>query len=104
MGILLGVALLMAASAVQLHGHWTQGLRPQASAYTAAVYAIAGLQGFFALIAGTMGVFTVSRSVAGRLSYTRRACYDTTMMMWHYTVAQGLLGLGLVHAFPRMTG
>jgi cytochrome c oxidase subunit I+III len=95
---------LLAASAVELHGHWTEGLRSQASAYAAAVYAVAGLQAIFALLAGTMGVFTVARSVAGRLSHTRRACYDTTMMMWHYTVAQGLLGLGLVHAFPRLAG
>ena len=103
-GMLVGIGLLLAASAVELHGHWTQGLRPQASAYAAAVYAVAGLQAVFALLTGTMGVFTVARSVAGRLSHTRRACYDTTMMMWHYTVAQGLLGLGLVHAFPRLAG
>jgi len=92
------------ASGLELHGHWAHGLRPQASAYAAAVYAVSGLQAFFALIAMMLGAFTVARSVAGRLSYTRRACYHATMMMWHYTVAQGLLGLGLVHAFPRLVG
>lgn len=103
-GMVTGAVLLGVASGLELHGHWAHGLRPQASAYAAAVYAVSGLQAFFALIAMTMGAFTVARSVAGRLSYTRRACYHATMMMWHYTVAQGLLGLGLMHAFPRLVG
>jgi hypothetical protein len=26
------------------------------------------------------------------------------MLFWHYTAAQGLIGLLLVHGFPRMIG
>lgn len=103
-GLIAGAALLGLASAMELHGHWAHGLRPQASAYAAAVYSVAGLQAVFALLVATMAVFTVTRSWAGRLSDTRRACYHSTMVMWHYTVAQGFVGLGLVHAFPRLAG
>ncbi|KRC86103.1 cytochrome c oxidase subunit 1 [compost metagenome] len=100
----LAMVLLAASAGVELNAHWQTGLRPQASAYAAAVYAVAGLQAAFAALAAMMGLFTVARSMAGRLSATRRAAFDTTMMMWQYTVAQGLAGLALVHVFPRLAG
>ncbi len=98
------IVLVGASAAVEILSHWQSGLRPQVSAYAAAVYAVAGLQAAFAALAGVMGVFTVARSLAGRLTATRRAAFDTTMMMWRYTAAQGLVALALVHVFPRLTG
>jgi len=100
--LLAGVALLLTASGLDIHTHWQQGMRPQASAYTAVVFAIAGLQSLFTIVVGIMSVFTVARSMAGRLSIERRACLDSTLMMWQYTVAQGLVGLTILHAFPRL--
>ncbi|MFD4838055.1 cytochrome c oxidase subunit I [Achromobacter sp. NPDC058515] len=98
------IVLLLASAGVELNAHWQSGLRPQASAYAAAVYAMAGLQAAFAALAGVMGVFTVARSLAGTLTTTRRAAFDTTMLMWRYTAAQGLAALALLHVFPRLTG
>jgi cytochrome c oxidase subunit I+III len=102
----LPAAILMVATAVALdaYGQWQTGMRPQDSGYAAAVYAMIGLQGVFAFALCFMAVFTVARSVAGRLSAGRRACFDNTMIFWHYTVAQGLLVLCAVHGFPRLMG
>src|SRR5690606_7337136 len=96
--------LLVAALGVEVYGQWMTGLRPQESAYAAAVYALSGLQGLLTCVCVYMSLFAVIRSAAGRLSAIHRACYDSTMLMGHYTVAQGLLILGMVHGFPRLTG
>ncbi|SIT30346.1 cbb3-type cytochrome c oxidase subunit I [Achromobacter sp. MFA1 R4] len=96
--------LLAAAAGLDLHTHWQAGLRPQGSAYTAATYAVASLQALFAGLSAVMAVFTVARSLAGRLRPTRRAPLDATRMMCLYTVAQGLTALALLHAFPRLAG
>jgi cytochrome c oxidase subunit I+III len=34
----------------------------------------------------------------------RRNVYDNLALLWHYGTAQGLLGLALIHGFPRMVG
>jgi hypothetical protein len=44
----------------------------------------------------------MARSAAGLLTPVRRATFDNTMLLWHYTVGQGLLGLLVVHGFPRI--
>lgn len=98
----LGIALLIAASALDLYTYWQHGLRPQASAYAAVVFALIGLQATFTVLTCLMGIFTVARLLAGRLSAARRACVDSTLIIWHYTVAQGLISLGIVHGFPRL--
>ncbi|CAM4014986.1 cbb3-type cytochrome c oxidase subunit I [Bordetella muralis] len=100
--LLAGMILLLAASALEVHTHWQHGLRPTDSAYAAVVFALAGLQSTFAVLVGIMGAFTIARSVAGRLSVVRRATLDSTLIMWHYAVAQSLIGLGIVHGFPRL--
>ncbi|MFW7341581.1 cbb3-type cytochrome c oxidase subunit I [Pollutimonas sp. H1-120] len=106
LGWALPSAMLMITAAIILEacGQWQTGLRPQDSGYAAAVYAMIGLQGVFVAALCLMGVFTVARSMAGRLAADRRACFDSTMIFWHYTVAQGLLGLGALHGFPRILG
>lgn len=103
-GLPVAAGLVALSAGHDIHTHWQAGLRPQASAYAAAVYAVAGLQAIFAGLTALMATFTVARSVAGRLRATRRAAYDTTKMMFLYTAAQGLLALALLHAFPRLTG
>src|SRR5690606_7287925 len=103
LGLGLPIALLMLLTAVGLeaYGQWQTGLRPQASSYAAAVYAVIVWLGVLTMVLCYMSVFTVARSLAGRLTSTRRACYDSTMIFWHYTVAQGLLSLELIHGFSR---
>ena len=96
--------VVISTPALDLVTHWQAGLRPQASAYTAATYAVAGLQAFFGGLAVVMAAFTVARSIAGRLRPTRRAALDATRAMLLYAVAQGLIALALLHAFTRLTG
>lgn len=103
-GVPLAIILLAASVGLDAQAHWRAGLRPQASAYEASVYALVGAQAAFTLFSTLMGVFSVARSLGGRLTSARRACFDSTAMLWHYTVLQGLLSLGLVHGFPRLTG
>ena len=62
------------------------------------------LQAAFVAFCALMGAFTIARSAAGRLSASRRACFDSTAILWHYTVAQGCLSLGLTHGFPLLAG
>jgi cytochrome c oxidase subunit I+III len=100
--LLLGVLLLLASFGAEWHGHWQSGLRPQESGYGASVYALVGLQGFFVLIIVFMGIYTVARSLAGLLHAERRVTFENTMLFWHYTIAQGLIAIALLHSFPRL--
>lgn len=100
--MVLAVVLLCVSISVELYGHLRTGLRPQESAYGAAVYMVATLQAVFVVFMIFMGLYTVARSACGLLTPQRRATFDNTMLFWYYTVAQGVLGLALVHAFPRL--
>ena len=97
--------LLVAASvAVDWYGLAQTVLRAQDTAYGATVYTIISLQGFFAAVVSMMGLYTLARSRRGLLDGRRRVTFDNTMLLWYYTVAQGLIGLALVHSFPRLAG
>ncbi|MGB6102323.1 MAG: cbb3-type cytochrome c oxidase subunit I [Pusillimonas sp.] len=104
LGLPIAIVMLTMAIGLEAYGHWQTGLRPQDNAYAAAVYAMIGQQSILALVLTYMGVFTTARSLAGRLTPIRRACCDNTTIFWHYTVAQGLLALVLLHGFPRLIG
>jgi cytochrome c oxidase subunit I+III len=60
------------------------------------------VQGQLVAAAVIMGLYTIARSAAGVLTPMRRATFDNTMLLWHYTVGQGLLCLLVVHGFPRI--
>jgi len=51
-----------------------------------------------------MGLFTLARHLAGKLDGRRRVTFDNYRLLYHYAVGQSLLGLLLVHGFPRMIG
>jgi heme/copper-type cytochrome/quinol oxidase subunit 3 len=98
--LLLAVPLLAAAVAVNFIAH--RGLSPQESAYGAVVHAVMSIDGFFAAVVITMALFAVARRIAGRLDRERRVVFDNARIFWHYTVAQTLAGLAMVHGFPRL--
>jgi cytochrome c oxidase subunit I+III len=104
--VAIGVAvpLLVAANAIDLWAQWRTGMKPEASAYGAAVYCLVALQGFFVGSAAIMAVYTIARWLAGKLDGVRRTTFDNTMLFWHYTTAQGLIGLLLTYGFPRLVG
>jgi cytochrome c oxidase subunit I+III len=51
-----------------------------------------------------MGGYLLARSFAGRLQPQARATLDNTLPMWHCATVQGVAGLLLVQALPRLLG
>ncbi|MBM1170020.1 cytochrome c oxidase subunit I [Microvirga arabica] len=102
--LLVAIPLLIGSVALEVFGQLETGLRPSESGYGAVVYSLASYQGFVVAVLAIMGLYTVVRSLAGRLNRVRRSTFDNTQLFWHYGVAQGLVALLIVHAFPRLLG
>ncbi|MGH8515796.1 MAG: cytochrome ubiquinol oxidase subunit I, partial [Gammaproteobacteria bacterium] len=102
--LVLAILIPIGGVAAQLYGTWQTGLRPDASAYGAAVYTFIALQGFFVAVIAIMGLYTLARSLCGMLNGVRRATFENTMLMWHYTTAQGIVGIAISTFFPWLTG
>ena len=99
-GLAAALLLLPAAVGVQFYSHGA--LSPSASAYGAAVYLIAGLAAFYALVSCSLVLFALARAAKGMVSSVRRVTFDNARLLFYYTVAQSLVGLALVHGFPRL--
>jgi cytochrome c oxidase subunit I+III len=99
--LLAALIALAAALALEVAGHWRSGLRPDASGYAALVYLASALQ--FEIVAAVIiiGFYTLARLATGRLHEARRVTFDTLALLSYYAAGQGLLGLLLVHGFPR---
>jgi cytochrome c oxidase subunit I+III len=102
--LLAAIPLLLGALVIEIHGQWRSGLRPEDTGYAAAVYMTSALQGVFVATLLVMGLYTFARSLCGKLDSVQRATFDNTMLLWHYTVGQGLIGLAVVHLSPRLLG
>ncbi|OCK54920.1 cytochrome c oxidase subunit I [Bradyrhizobium sp. LMTR 3] len=100
----LAAAALTCALVIDVFAQWRIGLRPESDAHGAMVYMAAFLQGQLTLAVLAMTGFAMARSLAGRLDRKRRVVFDNLGLLYHYTVGQGLLGLLLVHGFPRLAG
>jgi cytochrome c oxidase subunit I+III len=99
--ITFGVGALVAAFAVEVWGHWSNGLRPSNDAHAAMVAMASFLQAQLAVPVVIWACFVVARLFAGHIGRRRRATVENLVLMWLYVVGQGLLGLLLVHGFPR---
>ena len=99
--LLTAVASAIAALAVEVAGHWRSGLRPDASAYGALVYLAQVLQFQVVAAIAIMGGYTLMRLAMRRLNHSRRVTFDNLALLTHYTAGQGLIGVVLVHGFPR---
>jgi cytochrome c oxidase subunit I+III len=100
--VVLALVTLTAALASEFIGHWRSGLRPDASGYAALVYMASALQLEVVAAIVILGLFTLARCAAGRLDADRRVIYEALALLTYYAVGQGLLGLLLVHGFPRV--
>ena len=100
--LLITVTTIAASLAIEIVGHWQSGLRPAASGYAAMVYLAAFLQAELVVALLVMTLFVTVRVLTNRVDAVRRVTVDNTAILLHYTVAQGLVGLALVHAFPRL--
>jgi cytochrome c oxidase subunit I+III len=102
--LIIAIPLMAGASALDVYGVITTGLTPSESSYGAAVYTVLGLQAFYVVVVVFMALYTVARGLAGLLDRERRVTFENTMLFWHYTAAQGIVALVLVHVFPRLAG
>jgi cytochrome c oxidase subunit I+III len=104
LALLGATALLVLALAIDIQAHRQGGLRPQETSHAAVVATVLGLQAVYGVTLVIMALYTLARSFTGKLDGIRRATYDNTMLLWHFAVAQGLVGLAVVHGFPRLVG
>ncbi len=100
--LLLGISAAIAAIAVELYGHWQAGLSPTASSYGALVYLGSGLNGQIIAAVLIMTLLVVARIAARRTDRVRRVTFENTALLLYYGAAQSLLGLLLIHGFPRL--
>jgi cytochrome c oxidase subunit I+III len=100
--LLLALAAIAGAAALELDGQWSSGIRPDGGAYGAMVYLGSFLQVQLVMPAIVMGLFALARRIAGRLDSVRRVVFDNFALLLHYTVGQGLFGLLLLHGAPRV--
>ena len=102
--MMVGAVCLAGAIGTEIAGHWQAGLRPTGSSYGAIVYMSAGLTGQVAVAVLIMAAFAIARYFARMLDAERRGTYENTAIFLYYAVGQGLVGLLLVHGFPRLIG
>jgi cytochrome c oxidase subunit I+III len=100
--VVLAVVALVGGLGTEVVAHWGAGLRPDADAHAALVYMASFLQLQLVAALVVMAAFAIARRLAGLLNRRRRVVFDNLSLLWHYTVAQGLLGLLLLHGFPRI--
>jgi cytochrome c oxidase subunit I+III len=98
----LAAVLALAALAVEIYGHWEGELRPHSSGYGAMVYMSGVLQGQIVIAFVIMALFTAVKHIAGRIDHVRRATFDNVFLFGHYLIGQSLIGMLLVHGFPRL--
>jgi cytochrome c oxidase subunit I+III len=96
--------IMLGALALDVAGQYRAGLDPVAHAYGAAVTAVLTVQGLFAAALAIMAAYAMARSWRGLLDTVRRVTFDNTALLWHYTVAQGMIALVALHAMPRLVG
>ena len=94
-------AFLLLALGLEIAGHWGSGLRPDVSGYAALIYLASALQLQIVAATAVMAGVVLARLVYGRLSHARRVTFEALALLTYYCAGQGLLGLLVVHGFPR---
>ena len=104
LAVSLAMATALGALGLDLATHLQAGLNPRANAWSATVAALVAWQGFHGLVLLVMGSYVLARSRMGRLRPNARATLDNTVLMWHGTVAQAIVGMALVRLLPAWMG
>jgi cytochrome c oxidase subunit I+III len=100
--VLAGALSGVLAVYLEIWCHWQTGLRPSASSYGAMVYMAGVLTGQLIFAVVIMSLFVIARHFTGKLDRVRSATLENTGLLVYYTVAQALVGLLVIHGFPRM--
>ncbi|KFB10140.1 cytochrome c oxidase subunit I [Nitratireductor basaltis] len=96
------VVVLVAAVALEIFAQYQSGLRPGENSYGAMVYMGSVINVQVAFVTLIMIGFCVARYYRGMLDRARRVTIENAAILFYYTVAQLLLGLVLIHGFPRI--
>jgi cytochrome c oxidase subunit I+III len=102
--LLFAAASFLAYVIVETVAHWQAGLRPTTDSHAAMVYMAIFLSAQLVAAVVIMTLFVLARYLAGRLDAHRRVSFECTALLAYYTAGQGLVGLLLVHGFPRLLG
>ena len=103
LSVLLIAAILLVAAAffVTLQTLSTAQVAPSEHSYGAVIYTLLSWQGLHGVLLVLMGGYTIARNLRGMIDTTRRNTFDNTRLMWHYTVAQGVITLAVMQV-PRL--
>ncbi len=99
--IVSAILCVIAAFATNMHTFTTANVQPAEHAYGAVIYALLAWQGLHGVLLALMGSYTIARLIAGLLDDRRRNTFDNTRLMWHYSVAQGVVALAVLQV-PRL--
>mgnify|MGYP001195942857 CR=1 FL=1 len=100
--IFLGACALIAAVICEIVAQWQLGVRPTDTSYAAMVYMACVLNGQLVFAVLIMALFVIARHFTGKLDSVRFASLENTCLLAWYTVGQALVGLLLIHGFPRI--
>lgn len=102
--LLLGLGAISFLAALICEGlsHWQTGLRPTDSAYGAMVYMASFLNLQVIAACTILALYAIARYFAGKLDTERRVNFDNAALLYYYAAMQMLLGLVLLHGFPRL--
>jgi cytochrome c oxidase subunit I+III len=103
LALVAGVCAMGAALAITFEALASAGVRPQAHAWGAVIYALLAWQALHVVLLVIMTAYTLARSWTRRLDHVRRSAFDHERLLWHYTVAQGFVALALMHG-PGLAG
>jgi cytochrome c oxidase subunit I+III len=102
--LILSALAMLASLGLATESLWSIGYKPDGDGPAAMGYLALILQAQIALPLTVIAGFALARRLAGKLDSVRRNVYDNLALLWHYGTAQGLVGLALIHGFPRMVG
>jgi cytochrome c oxidase subunit I+III len=97
-----GVLLLVGGLVAEGWGHWQAGVRPAQHAYAAAIWTFISINGAQAFTVLVMTGLCLARALAHKLDGVRKVTFENTMLFWHYTTAQSVASLAVVHLAPRL--
>jgi cytochrome c oxidase subunit I+III len=98
----LGILALLAGLLVELWGQQSVGLDPASNAHAAMVGMGLFLQLQIIAPVAIVGCFMLARLFSDHIDTRRRAVVDNLTLLWLYAVGQGLVGILLLHGFPRV--
>jgi cytochrome c oxidase subunit I+III len=100
--VLAALGCALAALVLDVRGLIAAGLDPTASAWAAAVAALASYQALHVAALLVLAPYLAARAWCGLLGSRSRASLDTIALVWHMTTVQGVAGMLAVRLVPLL--